>query len=94
MSVIILRLAPATDLPSPSIVSSGELASSEAYEGCLVQVVNAVCTTLTPIMVKHFSTMGSGEVKTNDYMYLPETGWVLDGNVLHNGVHSLHVRGI
>ena len=66
------------DLPSPSIVSSGELASSEAYEGCLVQVVNAVCTNPDADYGEALFDDGSGEVKTNDYMYLPDTGWVLD----------------
>ena len=32
------------DVPAPSVVTTGELASSEAYEGCFVQIINATCT--------------------------------------------------
>ncbi len=66
------------DVPTPSIVSSGELATSEAYEGCLVQVVNVVCTNPDADYGEALFDDGSGEIKTNDYMYLPEDGWVLN----------------
>jgi hypothetical protein len=66
------------DLPTPSIVTTGELASSEAYEGCLVQIVNAICTNPDADYGEAIFDDGSGEVKTNDYMYLPEDGWIQD----------------
>lgn len=66
------------DLPAASIVSTGELASSEAYEGCLVQIVNAMCTNPDADYGEALFDDGTGEVKTNDYMYLPEDGWVQD----------------
>ncbi len=66
------------DLPDPSIVTTGELASSEAYEGCLVQIVNAMCTNPDADYGEAIFDDGSGEVKTNDYMYLPEDGWIQD----------------
>ena len=66
------------DLPAPSIVTTGELASSEAYEGCLVQIVNAMCTNPDADYGEAIFDDGSGEVKTNDYMYLPEDGWIQD----------------
>jgi hypothetical protein len=66
------------ELPAASVVSTGELASSEAYEGCLVQVINAVCTNPDADYGEALFDDGSGEIKTNDYMYIPEDGWVLD----------------
>ena len=66
------------DLPAPSIVTTGELASSEAYEGCFVQIVNAICTNPDADYGEAIFDDGSGEVKTNDYMYLPEDGWIQD----------------
>ena len=65
-------------VPAPSVVTTGELASSEAYEGCLVQVVNAVCVNPDADYGEAIFDDGSGEVKTNDYMYLPEDGWIQD----------------
>jgi len=66
------------DLPSPSIVTTGELASSEAYEGCLVQIVNAMCVNPDADYGEAIFDDGSGEVKTNDYMFWPEEGWIQD----------------
>jgi len=66
------------ELPAASVVSTGELASSEAYEGCLVQVINAVCTNPDADYGEALFDDGTGEVKTNDYMYIPEAGWVLN----------------
>ena len=66
------------DLPTPSIVTTGELASSEAYEGCLVQIVNAMCVNPDADYGEAIFDDGSGEVKTNDYMFWPEEGWIQD----------------
>ena len=71
-------LSQGNDVPAPSVVTTGELASSEAYEGCLVQVVNAVCVIPDADYGEAIFDDGSGEVKTNDYMYLPEDGWIQD----------------
>ena len=64
------------DVPAPSIVTTGELASSEAYEGCFVQIINATCTNPDADYGEAFFDDGSGEIKTNDYMYLPADGWI------------------
>ncbi|MGY8941397.1 MAG: hypothetical protein ACKVJH_05125, partial [Flavobacteriales bacterium] len=64
------------DVPAPSVVSTGELASSEAYEGCFVQIINAICTNPDTDFGEALFDDGSGEVKTNDYMYLPAGGWI------------------
>jgi hypothetical protein len=64
------------DVPDPSIVTTGELSSSEAYEGCFVQIINAVCTSPDADFGEALFDDGSGEIKTNDYMYIPESGWV------------------
>ena len=66
------------EVPAPSVVTTGELAASEAYEGCLVQIVNAVCVNPDADYGEAIFDDGSGEVKTNDYMYLPEDGWIQD----------------
>ncbi len=64
------------DVPAPSVVTTGELASSEAYEGCFVQIINAICTNPDADYGEAFFDDGSGELKTNDYMYLPADGWI------------------
>lgn len=69
-------LSTGNELPSPSVVSTGELASSEAYEGCLVHIVNAICVNPDADYGEAIFDDGSGEVKTNDYMYIPADGWV------------------
>lgn len=69
-------LSQGNELPTPSVVTTGELASSEAYEGCLVQIVNAICVNPDADYGEAIFDDGSGEVKTNDYMYLPEDGWI------------------
>lgn len=66
------------EIPAASVVSTGELASSEAYEGCLVQIINATCTNPDADYGEALFNDGTGEVKTNDYMYLPEDGWIMD----------------
>lgn len=66
------------ELPAASVVSTGELAQSEAYEGCLVQIINATCVTPDADYGEAIFDDGSGAVKTNDYMYLPEDGWIQD----------------
>ena len=64
------------DVPAPSVVTTGELASSEAYEGCFVQIINAICTNPDADFGEALFDDGSGEIKTNDYMYLPADGWI------------------
>lgn len=64
------------NVPAPSVVTTGELASSEAYEGCFVQIINATCTNPDADYGEALFNDGSGEVRTNDYMYLPAAGWV------------------
>jgi hypothetical protein len=66
------------DLPEPSLATTGELSSSEEYEGCFVRVINATCVVPDADYGEALFNDGSGELKVNDYMYLPETGWVLD----------------
>jgi hypothetical protein len=57
-------------------LTTGELASSEAHEGCLVQIINATCTVPDADYGEAIFDDGSGEIKTNDYMYYPEDGWI------------------
>lgn len=64
------------NVPAPAVVTTEELASSEAYEGCFVQIINATCTNPDVDYGEALFDDGSGEVKTNDYMYIPAAGWV------------------
>jgi predicted extracellular nuclease len=66
------------ELPTPMALTTGELASSEAHEGCLVQIINATCVVADADYGEAIFNDGSGEIKTNDYMYYPESGWVAD----------------
>ncbi len=65
-------------LPAPMVMTTGELSSSEAHEGCLVQIINATCVVPDADYNEAIFDDGSGEIKTNDYMYFPEAGWVAD----------------
>lgn len=60
------------------VVPTGTLgAEGEPYEGVLVTIANAECTTPDADYGEAIFNDGSGEVKTNDYMYIPEAGWTL-----------------
>ncbi|MDA8771445.1 T9SS type A sorting domain-containing protein [Flavobacteriales bacterium] len=65
-------------LPAPMALTTGELAASEAHEGCLVQIINATCTVADADYGEAIFDDGSGEIKTNDYMYYPEDGWIAE----------------
>ena len=65
-------------VPEASVVTTGELASSEAYEGCFVQIINAICINPDVDYGEALFDDGSGPMKTNDYMYAPENGWIQD----------------
>lgn len=61
------------------VVSTGVLGSEgEPYEGVLVTIFEAQCTTPDADYGEAIFNDGSGEVKTNDYIYIPEDGWVQD----------------
>lgn len=65
-------------LPAPAALTTGEVASGEAYEGCLVTITNAQCTTPDADYGEAIFDDGSGPCKTNDYIYIPESGWIQD----------------
>jgi hypothetical protein len=66
------------ELPAAMVVTTGELSSSEAHEGCLVQIINATCAVADADYGEAIFNDGSGEIKSNDYMYYPEDGWIAD----------------
>ena len=66
------------ELPAAMVVTTGELSSSEAHEGCLVQIINATCVVADADYGEAIFNDGSGEIKSNDYMYYPEDGWIAD----------------
>jgi len=63
---------------TPETVPTGTLGSAgEPYEGVLVTITGAECTTPDADYGEAIFNDGSGEVKTNDYMYIPEAGWTM-----------------
>lgn len=77
-------------LPASAALSTAEVASGEAYEGCLVTVTNAQCTTPDADFGEALFDDGSGPCKTNDYIYIPETGWVQDEYYTLTGPLNYH----
>lgn len=67
------------DLPAASQQPTGFIgATGEPYEGCLVRIYNAQCTTPDAEYGEAFFDDGSGECKVNDLLYIPEPAWVQD----------------
>jgi hypothetical protein len=62
-----------------TVVETGTLgAEGEPYEGVLVTITNAECVNPDADYGEAIFNDGSGEVKTNDYMHIPEDGWILN----------------
>jgi hypothetical protein len=67
------------ELPAVVIVESGVLgASGEPYEGCLVQIVNAVCTNPNADFGQGYFNDSSGDCMVDDMLYMPDPAWVID----------------
>ena len=67
------------DLPAASQQPTGFIgATGEPYEGCLVRIYNAQCTTPDAEYGEAFFDDGSGDCKVNDLLYIPEPAWVQD----------------
>ena len=67
------------ELPAVVIVESGVLgASGEPYEGCLVQIVNAVCTNPDADFGQGYFNDSSGDCMVDDMLYMPDPAWVID----------------
>lgn len=77
-------------LPAPAALTTGDVAAGEAYEGCLVTVTNAQCTTPDADFGEAIFDDGSGPCKTNDYIYIPEAGWVQDEYYTLTGPLNYH----
>ncbi len=77
-------------LPAPAALTTGEVATGEAYEGCLVTITEAQCTTPDADFGEAIFDDGSGPCKTNDYIYIPETGWVQDEYYTLTGPLNYH----
>ena len=66
-------------MPNASQQSTGFLgATGEPYEGSLVTIFNAQCTTPDAEYGEAYFNDGSGECKVNDLIYIPEPAWVQD----------------
>lgn len=77
-------------LPAPAALTTGEVAAGEAYEGCLVTITNAQCTTPDADFGEAIFDDGTGPCKTNDYIYIPEAGWVQDEYYTLTGPLNYH----
>jgi hypothetical protein len=67
------------ELPAVVIVESGVLgASGEPYEGCLVQIVNAVCTNPDADFGQGYFNDSSGDCMVDDMLYMPDPAWVIN----------------
>ena len=77
-------------LPAPAALTTGEVATGEAYEGCLVTITDAQCTTPDADFGEAIFDDGSGPCKTNDYIYIPETGWIQDEYYTLTGPLNYH----
>ena len=62
-------------VPAPAALTTAQIASTEAYEGCLVTTSNAVCVNPDAGFGEAEFNDGSGICKTNDYMFFPDGGW-------------------
>tara|TARA_Y100000589_G_scaffold267735_1_gene259312 strand:+ start:2834 stop:3706 length:873 start_codon:yes stop_codon:yes gene_type:complete len=72
-------LSSGNEIPNASHQPTGFLGSiGEPYEGSLVTINNAQCTTSDAEYGEAYFNDGSGDCKVNDLMYLPEPSWVQD----------------
>ena len=72
-------LSSGNTLPNASQQPTGFLgATGEPYEGSLVTIYNAQCTTPDADYGEAYFNDGSGDCKVNDLIYIPEPAWVQD----------------
>tara|TARA_B000000532_G_C18837743_1_gene393441 strand:+ start:233 stop:1120 length:888 start_codon:yes stop_codon:yes gene_type:complete len=72
-------LSSGNDLPIASQLPTGTIGNSgEPYEGCLVRIYNAQCTTPDAEYGEAYFSDGSGDCKVNDLLYIPDPAWVQD----------------
>lgn len=66
-------------LPNASQQPTGFIgATGEPFEGCLVTIYNAQCTTPDAEYGEALFNDGSGECKVNDLLHIPDPAWVQD----------------
>ncbi|PCJ82589.1 MAG: hypothetical protein COA49_00580 [Bacteroidetes bacterium] len=74
-------------LPAAVVVETAVIAADgEPYEGCLVQIVNAVCTTPDADFGQGYFNDSSGDCMVDDMLYMPDPAWVLDEYYTITGV--------
>jgi hypothetical protein len=77
-------------VPTPTSLTTAQVASTESFEGCLVSVGNAVCVNPDAGFGEAEFNDGTGICKTNDYMYIPEAGWSQGTAYWLTGVVNYH----
>ncbi len=78
-------------LPSPIILTSGQMASEEAYECCLAKIQNVICTTAPNSQNELFVDDGSGAVKVDDGFFSGAVPFPINSGV---GVNYNYIMGI
>ena len=75
------------DLPAAVDLGTGFIGESgEPYEGCLVRIVNAVCTTPDAEFGQGYFNDSSGDCMVDDMLYAPDPAWVQDEYYTITGV--------
>jgi hypothetical protein len=66
------------DLPSAAQLGTGFIGvTGEPYEGCLVRIYNAECTTPDADYGQGYFNDGTGDCMVDDLIYAPDPAWVL-----------------
>jgi hypothetical protein len=78
-------------IPNPIILTSGQLASEEAYECCLARIQNVTCTTAPNSQNELFVDDGSGAAKVDDAFFSGAVPFPINSGV---GVNYAYIMGI
>jgi hypothetical protein len=78
-------------IPNPINLSSGQLASEEAYECCLTKIQNITCTTAPNTQNELYVDDGSGAAKVDDAFFSNLTPFPINSGV---GVIYTYIMGI
>ena len=80
-------LSTGNNLPAAVDLGTGFIGESgEPYEGCLVRIFNAGCTTPDADFGQGYFNDGSGDCMVDDMLYMPDPAWVQDEYYTITGV--------
>lgn len=78
-------------VPSPIILTSGQLSSEEAYECCLAKIQNVTCTIAPNTQNELYVDDSSGAVKVDDSFFSGAVPFPINSGV---GVNYVYIMGI